>query len=122
MRRSVMAGKSGNGAGVIDQRVLRDEANPISVAFARIARITDEVSEGADVQVRSLDSALSSLNQMTTSLKETATQAESISGSSDSLVSSINEVAASIEQVTVNVSGLASFIQQTTASMQKNSA
>ena len=59
-----MAGKGGNGAGVIDQRLLRDEAALIMDAVARIARITDEVSEGADVQVRSLDGALSGLNQM----------------------------------------------------------
>ena len=50
-----------------------------------IARITDEVSEGADAQVRSLDGALSGLNEMTASLKETAGQAESVAASAEEL-------------------------------------
>ena len=117
-----MAVKGSNGAGALDTRLLREEATSITDAVARIVRITDQVSQGAETQVRSLDDALSGLNQMTTSLKETASQAESISGSTDSLVSSINEVAASIEQVTANVTGLAGFIQQTATSIQQNNA
>src|SRR5688572_10008723 len=116
-----MAARGSNGAGAVDYRLLRDEAHSITDAVARIARITDQASEGADTQVRSLDSALSGLNQMTSSLKESATQAASISESTDSLVSSINEVAASNEQVTANVAGLTSFIQQTAASIKQGS-
>ena len=59
-----------------------------------------EVSDGADAQMRSVDSALSGVNQLSASLKETATQAEVVTASTESLVSSINEVAASIEEVT----------------------
>jgi len=76
-----MAVKGANGAGVIDQSLLRDEATSITDAVARIARITDEVSEGADAQVRSLDSALSGLTQMATSLKETRPAEERVGSS-----------------------------------------
>ena len=117
-----MAVKGSNGAGALDTRLLREEASSITDAVSRIVRITDQVSQGAETQVRSLDDALSGLNQMTTSLKETASQAESVSSSTESLVSSINEVAASIEQVTANVTGLAGFIQQTATSIQQNNA
>ena len=117
-----MAVKGSNGAGALDTRLLREEATSITDAVVRIVRVTDQVSQGAETQVRSLDDALSGLNEMTTSLKETASQAESISGSTDGLVSSINEVAASIEQVTANVTGLAGFIQQTATSIQQNNA
>jgi methyl-accepting chemotaxis protein len=67
-----MAVKGSNGAGALDPRHLREEATSITDAAARIMRITDQVSEGADMQIRSLDDAVSGLNQMTASLKETA--------------------------------------------------
>ena len=51
---------------------MREEASHITSAVSRIAEMTDQVSEGADAQIRSLDSALSGLNEMTASLKETA--------------------------------------------------
>src|SRR6185503_16765120 len=105
-----MASKNGingmvNGQGgyaAADPHLLRSEASHITDAVTRIARITDEVSEGADTQVRSIDSALSGLNEMSASLRETATQADVVTASTDGLVSSIAEVAASIEQVTRN--------------------
>ena len=46
---------------------------------SRIVEMTDQVSQGAETQVRSLDGALSGLNEMTASLKETAAQAGSVS-------------------------------------------
>jgi len=121
-----VSGGNGNGARAIDHNMLRNEASQITTAVARIAEMTDQVSAGADVQVQSLESALSGLNEMTSSLKETATQAASVTVSADSLASSINEVAASIEQVTKNTDSLAGFarstasaIQQSTQSIQK---
>src|SRR5262245_7120381 len=101
-----MAARNGingvNGHGAADPPRLRSEANHSSDAVTGSARIADEVSEGADTQVRSIDSALSGLHQMSASLRETATQADSVTASTDGLVGSIAEVAASIEQVTRN--------------------
>ena len=108
------ANGNGNGAGSFNRAGLLDEASQISDAVARIAQITDEVSQGADVQVRSLDAALSGVNELSASLKETATQAESVAGATEILVSSINEVAASIEQVATSTDTLAGAVRQVT--------
>src|SRR5687767_1386947 len=99
-----MAAGGGNGhaAGAFDPKMLREEAGYITDAVSRIVEITDQVSEGADAQLRSVDSAVSGVAEMSASLKETASQAESVTASTDGLVSSINEMAASIEQVTRN--------------------
>src|SRR5215213_1938145 len=103
-----MAGLNGNGNGngnranALNRRALREETGEISVAAKVIAQMADEVSEGADTQMRSVEGAVSGLNQLSASLKETATQAEAVSVSTETLVSSINQVAASIEQVTTN--------------------
>jgi methyl-accepting chemotaxis protein len=56
---------NGNGAYAVDHTKIREEAGGISAAVSRIVEITDQVSAGADAQVRSLDSALSGLNQIT---------------------------------------------------------
>ena len=54
-------------------------AEQVATAANAIARMTDEVSDGAEAQIRSLDGALSGLNEMAASLTETAGQAESVS-------------------------------------------
>src|SRR5262245_31387496 len=100
-------GYNGNGVHVADDfSMLRDEANQITEGVSRIAEMTDQVSAGADDQVRSLENALSGVNQMAASLRETAGQAQSVSQSTESIVSSINETAASVEQVTKNSESL----------------
>src|SRR5512138_3801636 len=111
----------GNGTHAASHNVLRDEANQITDAVARIVAMTDAVSAGADEQVQSLDTALSGLNQMTVSLRETATQAGAVTASTDNLASSINEVAASIEQVTSSSERLAGLVRQTASSIQQSS-
>ena len=75
-----MAATNGNGhrADGLNHRALLDEAGEITDAAKVVARMAEEISEGADVQMRSLDSALSGVNQLSASLKETATQAESV--------------------------------------------
>src|SRR5262245_58135135 len=121
-RRTRMAANGGNGhrTHTLNHDLLRDEASQITDAVARIVAMTDQVSAGADVQVQSLDSALSGLNQMTASLKETAGQAESVASSTDSLTSSITEVAASIEQVTKSTNGLAADMRSTASAVQES--
>jgi hypothetical protein len=57
---------NGHGARTLTDEALRDEASHITDAVSRIAEMTDQVSEGADAQIRSLDGALSELSQMTT--------------------------------------------------------
>src|SRR6185503_4087541 len=119
-----MAATNGNGnrADVLDRRALLDGAGEITNAAKIIARMAEEVAEGADVQMRSVDHALGGVNQLSASLKETATQADGVASSTESLVSSINEVAASIEQVTVGTDTLAGAIQQVAASMHESNA
>ena len=56
-----MAVKGSNGAGALDTRLLREEATSITDAVSRIVRVTDQVSQGAETQVRSLDDALQEL-------------------------------------------------------------
>src|SRR5436190_19492872 len=113
-RRRTMAVSNGNGLGghALDHGLVKDEAIQITGAVSRIVEMTDEVSAGAEAQIRSLDSALSGLNEMSASLKETASQAESVVASTDSLNSSISEVAASVEQVTRNSEMFATFVRQ----------
>jgi len=112
---------NGNGA-TVNRAGLIDEAARITDAVSMIAQITDEVSQGADLQVRSLDSALSGINELSASLKETATQAEAASTATDALVSSVNEVAASIEQVASSTDSLSIAVRQVTTSMVETSA
>ena len=50
---------NGNRAGSLDRRALLDETGEISDAARVIARMADEVSEGADTQMRSVESAVS---------------------------------------------------------------
>src|SRR5687768_17377172 len=83
-------------------RVVLDQAARVTGSAGIIARVAEEVSEGAGLQLSSLDSALNGLNEMSASLRETATQADSLAGSAEELSSSVNEMAASIEQVTAN--------------------
>ena len=92
-----------------DADAVRTRADQISHSASLIARVADEVAEGAQSQGRSLDEAVSELSGMTSSLVESSTQAESVSVSADELVSSMNEMAASIEQVTANATSLSSF-------------
>jgi len=114
-----MAVTNGNGhGGSISTEVLRDEASQINHAVSLIVEMTDQVSQGADVQMRSLDNALSGLNQMTVSLKDTAAQAGSVATSTENLVSAINEIAASIEQVTRSSESLTSFVKQTATAIR----
>jgi len=54
---AVSNGSNGHGERS-SQDSLRDEASQITSAVSRIVEMTDQVSEGADAQIRSLDSAL----------------------------------------------------------------
>ena len=118
-----MAVKGSNGAGALDTRLLREEASSITDAVARIVRITDQVSQGAETQVRSLDDALSGLNQMTTSLKETAVPGR-IGQRLHRKPGLVDQRGGGLDRAghAQNVTGLAGFIQQTATSIQQNNA
>src|SRR4029079_17265831 len=77
-----------------------------------IARIADEVWDGAAEQVKSLDSALAGVESMAITLGETATQVESIASSTEELVAGVNEMAASVEQVAANAGSVAALTAQ----------
>ena len=77
---------NGNGRG-FDRRQVVMQAEQVTSAAAEIARIADEVSAGAETQVRSLDRTFSGLNEMTASLKETGGQADSVAMSVSGSVS-----------------------------------
>ena len=79
----------------LDARMVATQAEQVTASAIAIARITDDVSNGAETQIRSLDGTMSSLNEMAESLKETASQADSVGASSEELMSSVNEMAAS---------------------------
>src|SRR5215510_5395165 len=79
-----------------DTQLVLAQARQVTSTAGTLARITDQVAEGAEEQTRALDRSLSSLNEIGASLKETAQQAESVSVSAEALVSSANEMAASI--------------------------
>ena len=105
---------AGNGAGGgIDTQMVLSQAEQVAATAGTIARLNEEVSEGADAQLRSLDRALASVNEMAASLTQTAGQAESVSVSAEQLGSSVNEMAASIEQVTANTASLAASVRET---------
>jgi len=102
--------------------LVRDRALRVTDSANGIARIAEAVSDGADVQIRALDEAVSGVNQMAASLKETASQAESVGTSTEQLVSSVNELSVSLEQVSANMAGLASAADQTATSATETSA
>src|SRR4051794_20924572 len=114
-------GKSGNGLHgangqarhILDVSVLRDRATQVSHSATGIARITDQVAEGSDVQLRSLENALTEVEKMAGGINGTGVQAESLASSADSLASSINELGASIEQVSENTASMAPSLGDT---------
>jgi len=61
-----------------DSAVILTSARQVASAAGTISRVSDEVFEGAEAQVRTLDRATSGLNEMAASLKETAHQATSV--------------------------------------------
>src|SRR5262249_59677067 len=85
--RKSVNGANGHRALAFDPAVIRSRAEQVTESASDIARIADEVSAGADSQIRSLDDALSNVNQMAASLRETAGQAESVTRSSETLPS-----------------------------------
>ena len=101
-----------HGTRFIDSEAIRSRAELVTVSAAGIARIADEVAQGATSQLGSLDAALAEMNDVVASLIDTAGQAESATNSSEGMVSSVNEIAASIEQVSANTTSLSSSIAQ----------
>src|SRR4029453_895926 len=83
-----------------DTQLVLARARQVTSTAGALARVTDQVAEGAEEQTRALDRSLSSLNEVGASLKETAQQVENISVSAEELVSSTNKMRAPIEQGT----------------------
>ena len=70
----------------LDSNVIRQQAALVTASAEVIARTTEEVAEGAAVQISAVDGVLSGLNEMSASLRETAGQAESVAASAEELV------------------------------------
>src|SRR5215210_2799717 len=94
--------RNGQGSFKVEIVRVRDQADQVAGAANRITRITEQVAEGAETQLRSLDDALSATNQIAASLKETAGQAELVATSARQFASSTSEISVSVEQVTGN--------------------
>ena len=99
-----------------DPRRVTAQTEQVTTAANAIARLTDDVSDGAEAQIRSLDGALSGLNQMAASLKETAGQAESLSASAETdliepVISSIAAAVSFTDEDSVSVSRLTDLIE-----------
>ena len=60
---------STNGRGRADANLVVTQAEQVAAAAGVIARITDDVSTGAEAQIRSLDGTLSGLNEMVVRLR-----------------------------------------------------
>src|SRR4051794_19358607 len=93
--------KKGNGhapVAAVQRPPARSNSNggkPVNVSAQIIARVADEVSEGAAAQARSLDQALRVMEDMSASLRETASQSEDVSAAAEEILSGMNEMAAS---------------------------
>ena len=98
--------KSANGsnghapASPADLAAIRAGVERVTASATGVARLADDVSEGAERQIQTIDGTVSEMDEIAASLAETAAQAESAGGSAEELVSTVNELAASIEQVT----------------------
>src|SRR5215213_755194 len=99
-------GRASRVAPQFDSHLVIAQAEQVVTAAGAISRITQEVADGADAQLRTTDRAAAAVSQMSASLKDTATQADSVAVSAEELLSSVNEMAASIEQVTINTTTL----------------
>ena len=89
-------GSNGRGTGRMprpDTAAVRVRAEQVARSATAIARVADEVAAGAEVQVRSLQEALSDMRQVASSLADTARQTDSVTGSAEGLVNSTNEIA-----------------------------
>src|SRR6476620_3052429 len=99
------------------QRFAADLSAEVTILVERLADQGRVVANGAEVQITSLDTPLSTCNALSASIKETSNQAESLSTSSDQMVSGLAELSASIEQVSVNVTENTAGITQTSTSI-----
>ena len=115
-------GRASRLAPQFNSQLMLTQAEQLTAAASTISRITEDVAEGADVQVRTLERTVVGVNEMAASLKETAGQADSVAVSTEELLSSVNEMAASIEQVTANTTSLSVSVAQTAASIEQNAA
>src|SRR6185369_15111693 len=93
-----------------DIGLVRQQAVQVAESASQITVTANEVAEGAEVQLRLLESTVVVANEMTASMGETTTQLESIATSTEQLASSVNESAASIEEVSKNAQSLAASI------------
>lgn len=82
--------RSNGASGGINSQVVLDQAELLAGSASIVARVSEEVSEGAGTQLAAIESALTGLNEMSASLKETAGQAESVAVSAEELASSVN--------------------------------
>jgi methyl-accepting chemotaxis protein len=88
-------------------------------AMERITAATEEVVQGAEYQVASVDETSSSISEMVISLKGVAENVEILASSAEESSSSIMEMAATNDEVADNISSLASSVEQTTTSIEQ---
>ena len=63
MARRKPNGRAGNPRPVFDARQVVSEAEQVTAAATAIARITDEVSDGAELQLRSIERIVSGMTR-----------------------------------------------------------
>ena len=67
-------GTNGRAAARFDPRLVLGQTDQVTASAASIARIADEVWEGAETQIKSLDDAREGVEGIATSLRHTAGQ------------------------------------------------
>ena len=75
MAKQKINGRASRVAPASDSGIVLSQAQQVTAAAGVISRIAEEVAEGADQQLRTLERATGRVNEMATSLKETASQA-----------------------------------------------
>ncbi len=94
-------------------------SSSLSDAVERITASTEEVVQGAEYQVASVDETSSSMSEMVISLKGVAENVEILATSAEESSSSILEMAATNDEVADNISSLANSVEETTTNIEQ---
>src|SRR6478752_7587657 len=109
MARRKPNGRAGSARSTFDTRQVVSEAEQVTAAASAIARITSEVSDGADLQVRSLDRMLGGVTGMA---QDMAAAAQQVTASIGEMGGSIRAVSRDTESLTVSVTETSTAIEQ----------
>lgn len=103
-------------------RKVQEAANAVTAASDQIARSSQKVTEGANVQSVSTEKTSSSLVQMNASLREVGEGIEVLSSASEATSSSILEMSAAISEVASNTADLTKSVEETSSAIIEMSA